>query len=163
MANPEGRKAARFVVPAVALGILAAVTGAKARQTAPVAPAAPVAPLHLALTGEQTQGGWVRGTLPAGARGLTLDGKPVPVAPDGSWFAAFDRDAGPVATFAVTRADGSVRSEAVAVAPRQWKLEHVNIARRSGGPSEAFMKIRRPELARIAAARAMVTDAQGWR
>ncbi|MCT2401338.1 M23 family metallopeptidase [Novosphingobium sp. HK4-1] len=118
---------------------------------------------RVAFSGELTQGGWVRGTVPAGTRALSLDGQPVPVAADGSWFAAFDRDAGTRAMLAITAADGSVAQAQISVTPRAWKIEHVNIARRTGGPTEAFMKLRRPELAQIQAARARQTDAQGWR
>ena len=49
------------------------------------------------------------------------------------------------------------------VAPRKWKIEHINIAKRSGGPSAAFMARRRPELAQINAARRIKSDSKGWR
>lgn len=128
-----------------------------------VSAAVPPRPVHLAVSGELTQGGWIRGTVPAGVKALSLDGQPVPIAPDGAWFAAFDRDAGPQATLTVTTADGSVMQQQLAVTPRDWQIENVNIPRSPGGPTEEFMALRRPELARIEAARAMVTDAQGWR
>ena len=53
------------------------------------------------------QGGLVIGTAPPGTVALTLDGAPVPVAPDGAFVIAFDRDAGPAATLAATRGDGA--------------------------------------------------------
>ncbi|MEJ2409762.1 MAG: M23 family metallopeptidase [Novosphingobium sp.] len=118
---------------------------------------------HLTYSGELTQGGWIRGTVPAGTQTLSLDGQPVSVAPDGAWFAAFDRDAGPRAVLSMTAADGSVTQQSLTVAPRAWHIERINIPRKPGGPSEAFMKLRRPELAQIHAARAMHTGAQGWR
>lgn len=117
----------------------------------------------LTFSGKLTQGGWIRGKAPADVKALSLDGQDVPLAPDGGWFAAFDRDAGAHATLTITTTDGAVTRQALDVAPRDWNIERVNIARRSGGPSEAFMKLRRPELAQIHAARAMHTDAQGWR
>ncbi|KHK89720.1 peptidase [Novosphingobium malaysiense] len=132
--------------------------GSAADAAAPDARAA-----RLTFSGELTQGGWIRGKAPDDVKSLSLDGQPVPLAPDGAWFAAFDRDAPPQATLTVTTEDGTVTRQQLAVAPRDWNIEHVNIARRSGGPSEAFMKLRRPELARIHAARAMRTGAQGWR
>lgn len=131
--------------------------------TAPVSPAAPAKPVTIPFTGELTQGGWVRGTLPQGMRTLSLDGVPVKVAADGGWFAAFDRDAGPQALLRTVLANGSIGEQRIAVSPRAWNIENVNIARSPGGPSEAFLALRRPELARINAARALVTDAQGWR
>lgn len=118
---------------------------------------------HLTYSGELTQGGWIRGTVPAGTKALSLDGQPVPVASDGAWFAAFDRDAGAIAMLSMTAADGSVTRQELAVAPRAWHIENINIPRKPGGPTEAFMELRRPELARIQAARAMQTSAQGWR
>nr|WP_260927760.1 M23 family metallopeptidase [Novosphingobium sp. 9] len=113
--------------------------------------------------GELTQGGWVRGTVPQGTRTLTFDGTPIPIAPDGDWFAAFDRDAGPSATLVATLADGRSVTQQITVSPRAWHIENINIARGTGGPSSAFMALRQPELDRIHAARAMRTDAQGWR
>ena len=144
-----------------ALFSLASMAAAGKSGIAPVAPAA--APSRLTFSGELTQGGWIRGSAPAGTRALALDGQPVPLAADGSWFAAFDRDAAPQAVLSVTAADGAVQRQTLVVAPRAWRIEHVNIPRKPGGPSEAFMALRRPELARIGAARAMATDARGWR
>jgi murein DD-endopeptidase MepM/ murein hydrolase activator NlpD len=123
----------------------------------------PARPANFAFAGELTQGGWVKGTVPSGTRALTLDGKPITVAPDGSFFAAFDRDAGRVATLVATSRTGEQASRALTVAPRAWAIENVNIARRQSGPSEAFMALRRPELARIEAARNRQTDTLGWR
>jgi murein DD-endopeptidase MepM/ murein hydrolase activator NlpD len=59
--------------------------------------------------------------------------------------------------------DGRRITREVIIAPRVWKIEHVNVARRSGGPTAAFMRLRRPELAQINAARARDTGSQGWR
>lgn len=117
----------------------------------------------LTYSGELTQGGWVKGTAPSGTQSLSLDGKPVTIARDGNFFAAFDRDAGPEARLVARRADGSLDARILKISPRGWKIEHVNIARRTGGPTEAFMRIREPELARIKAARFKQTGAEGWR
>lgn len=120
-------------------------------------------PDGITFAGQMTQGGWIRGMAPSGTSELRLGGRPVRVAPDGSWFAAFDRDATPAESLVARLPDGTVFSQKLTVAPRAWAIEHVNIPRRAGGPSEAFMKIREPELARIDAARALRTDARGWR
>ena len=117
----------------------------------------------LNVSGELTQGGWITGTVPPGTESLTLDDEPVAVAGDRHFFAAFDRDAGPEARLVAHRADGTLIARELKIAPRAWDIEHVNVARRSGGPSEAFMRIRRPELERINAARALRTGADGWR
>lgn len=147
------------IVPATAQKTASRLAARGVEGTAPVAAAAH----SIMLRGEETQGGWVIGKAPDQTRSLTLDGQVVPVAADGTFFAAFDRDAGSSATLLARLADGTAVTRAVTVTPRAWNIEHVNIARRSGGPSEAFMKIRLPELERINAARAMKTDAQGWR
>lgn len=113
--------------------------------------------------GEQTQGGWVKGQAPHGTVALRLDERPVTLASDGYFFAAFDRDAGKQAVLVATLADGREISHPVAVSARGWNIEHVNVARRPGGPSAAFMAIRRPELERIGAARALLPESDGWR
>jgi len=146
-AGPLAGRAAPVEVPAVGAG--------------PVY--VPARPANFAFAGELTQGGWVKGTAPSGTRTLTLDGKPVAIAPDGSFFAAFDRDAGPVATLVATSRTGEQATRTLTISRRAWAIENVNIARRQAGPTEAFLALRRPELARIDAARALQTDAQGWR
>ena len=48
-----------------------------------------------ALKGQLTQGGWARGVAPKDAVSLSFNGRRVPLAPDGGFFIAFDRDAPP--------------------------------------------------------------------
>ncbi len=139
------------------LGFMALIRAASASADTPVSSS------EFAVSGDLQQGGWIRGVVPAGTVSLALDGKPVAFAPDGRFFSAFDRDAGPRAVLAAKRLDGSSAARTLAVAPRGWKIEHINAARRPGGPTEAFMALRRPELARINAARAKDTGASGWR
>jgi murein DD-endopeptidase MepM/ murein hydrolase activator NlpD len=118
----------------------------------------------LTVSGEATQGGWLRGAVPAGTTGLTLNGKPVPLAADGAFLVAFDRDAGTSAKLVATLADGSTQARDVSVSPRQWKIEHVPVGPRPGSaPSEEFARRRALELARIKAARALDHDTAGWR
>src|SRR5690606_6036791 len=76
---------------------------------------------------------------------------------------AFDRDAGPQARLTARLADGRVMERPLTIAPRAWRLERINAPMRPTKNTEAFMAIRKPELDRIAAARATITDAQGWR
>lgn len=114
--------------------------------------------------GRLTQGGWIRGTAPAGTRSVTLGGTALPLAPDGTFFAAFDRDAPANLALAVTAANGFSLSTDLAVAPRAWRIESVNVAKRPGGLPDAEFKARRAaELARIGAARAKGSSAAGWR
>jgi murein DD-endopeptidase MepM/ murein hydrolase activator NlpD len=123
----------------------------------------PARPAQFTFTGQATQGGWLRGVAPGETVGLLLDGQPIPFSQDGGFFVAFDRDAPPSAALVATLADGRRITRELAIAPRAWRIEHVNVARRGGGPTEAFMRLRRPELARINAARSMDTGSQGWR
>lgn len=117
----------------------------------------------VALAGERTQGGWVRGLAPAGATSVTFEGRALPLAADGSFFAAFDRDAGGEAQLVARLANGRTVSEAITISPRAWQIEHVNVARRPGGASDSFMARRAPELARINAARSVDHAVEGWR
>lgn len=144
----------------------AANAAAEAGRTALPAPMPASAPLPagtFTTSGEQTQGGWLRGTAPVGTTRLTLDGKPVELGSDRQFLIAFDRDAGPVATLLAERSDGSPVTQPLQVSKRAWRIENINAARRPGGATDDFMAIRAPELEAIAAARALHTDAQGWR
>ena len=147
---------------ALAVAGLVVLGGASPAATSRVT-GAETSPSGITYSGEVTQGGWIRGKVPQGTRSLTLDGGAVKIAPDGAWFAAFDRDARSSETLVATLADGRTVSRTIPVSPRAWRIENINIPRKPGGPSAAFMKIRQPELDRINAARARVTDAQGWR
>ena len=121
-------------------------------------------PALFAISGELTQGGWVRGTVPKDAINLTLDGRPVKVAADGTFFIAFDRDAGPSAVLSSQLDHSRVQAaRTLSIAPRAWRIERVDASPTGTAPSAQFLALRQPELARIAAARARVTDAQGWR
>ena len=133
--------------------------------TEPLPEPSPMPPPQRVFTwsGELTQGGWVRGQVPDGTVTVTLDGEPVMVDDDGHYFAAFDRDAGTSATLVAELANGSQVSQTLEISPRAWNIEHVNVARRPGGASEAFMRIRRPELEQIGAARAHRSETDGWR
>lgn len=115
------------------------------------------------LVGSIEQGSAIIGTAPAGTVTLTLDDKPVPLAPDGRFLIGFDRDQGPSAALVATLANGSTFRDDLSVAARSWRIEHVDVARRPGGASEEFLRIRAGELQRIAAARAVNSDSTGWR
>ncbi|WP_033920283.1 M23 family metallopeptidase [Sphingomonas sp. 37zxx] len=127
---------------------------------APVSAGAQPAPFI--LSGDLIQGGRVIGTAPAGTTALTLNGEPVEVARDGRFLIAFDRDQAASAVLAATRIDGETLRQTLTIRPRAWRIERLNTLARQSQPTEAFLQLRRPELARIAAARAKVTGAQGW-
>ena len=113
-------------------------------------------------SGEVTQGGWIRGTLPEGTVSGTLEGTALRFDHEGRFFAAFDRDASSALTLAATFANGRVIEREINIAPRAWNIEHVNVAKRSGGSSEAWWKKREPEWLAIKGAREKRTGATGW-
>ena len=169
----------RFTVATIA-GLLAACSAGAGDMTAhsgagvdpvlkpaPVpspAPApAPVGPATFVYDGQLTQGGWIRGQAPAGTRSALLDEQPLALDADGRFLAAFDRDAAPVATLVARLADGREVRSPLTVSPRDWRIERVNVARSPGGATEAFLARRRPELARIAAARRVDHNVGGWK
>lgn len=134
-----------------------------AAQPTPTPSPTPTGLTTFVFEGELTQGGWVRGQAPGGTSSASLDGKPLILDAQGQFFAAFDRDAGPTATLLASLAGGREVRSPLTVSPRAWNIERINAARRPGGSTEAFMAIRRPELARIGAARSTDNDVGGWR
>lgn len=116
-----------------------------------------------AIEGEFTQGGWVRGKAPGGATTVMLGDTAVPVGEDGSFFAAFDRDAGQLATLTATLGNGETLDKALAIAPRDWQISHVSVSRGRGNDLDAWWKKREPEYNAIQEARAQRTGAEGWK
>ncbi|KPP85837.1 M23 family metallopeptidase [Erythrobacter sp. HL-111] len=143
-------------------GAAAAPDGAAPDDPAPTRPAEP-ARAHFAIEGRLIQGGYLRGTAPAGATRVTLADREVALAPDGRFFAAFDRDAPETLVLEAVMPDGRTLRRELAVARRQWDIERVNVPKRSGGTSEAWWRKRKPEWEAIVAARAQETGATGWR
>ena len=129
----------------------------------PAPPPAPVRP-DFTLTGLAEQGAVMVGRVPSDTRALTLDGKAIPVAADGRFLIAFDRDAGASARLVATLGDGRTVERPITVAAGSWRLEHINAPYRGSAASDADFERRRPaELAEIAAARNMQTVSDGWR
>ncbi|WP_380785167.1 M23 family metallopeptidase [Sphingomonas sp. R86521] len=132
-----------------------------------VAPAAPqtaaVAASPFRWTGTPSQGGLILGTAPAGTRLLTLDGAPVAVARDGRFIVGFDRDAKAAAVLVATLGDGRVVRDTVVVAPRGWSISRLPTLPKIPVPDAEFARVRPPELAQIAAARAIGATSDGWR
>jgi murein DD-endopeptidase MepM/ murein hydrolase activator NlpD len=113
--------------------------------------------------GELTQGGWIRGQVPAGTVSARLGEHALAFGADGRFFAAFDRDAGPQTALSATLADGRRVDSPLSVSPRAWNIEHINASPTANVPSAEFTARRQPELARIAAARRVDSDSEGWR
>jgi Peptidase family M23 len=142
----------------------APTTSAAPLPPAPAPTPAPTAIGGMKYIGKLSQGGWLRGTAPPGTRAVTLGGVPFALAEDGGFFAAFDRDAPPAITLMTTAADGFSLSVPLAIAPRTWRIESINVAKRPGKlPDAAFRQRRAGELAQIGAARALGSAATGWR
>jgi murein DD-endopeptidase MepM/ murein hydrolase activator NlpD len=139
-------------------GCVAASAGAPAQQRAALAAAS-----GFTYAGELTQGGWIRGRAPAGAVSARLGERPLVLHADGEFFAAFDRDAGPSAALVAQFADGRTVETALTIAPRAWDIERVDVSRTRGKTDEEFLAVRKPELARIAAARAVQSPVEGWK
>lgn len=115
------------------------------------------------LQGSLIQGGMAIGIAPPGTAQLSLDGTAVQVAPDGRFLIAFDRDAAATATLAARLTNGNEVRETLAIAPRAWNISRLPTLPKYPVPRPEFERVRPGELARIEAARAMRTDAQGWR
>ncbi len=140
--------------------VLLAASGAAAQQAPPSNTAVQSA---FRWTGTLSQGGLILGTAPAGTRTLTLNGKPIALSPEGRFIAGFDRDAGPQAALTAILADGRIVDQSLTVAPRAWRIERLDTLPKFPAPDPIFAKLRPPELTQIVAARARMTDAQGWR
>lgn len=140
---------------------LAALGAAALLQPQSTLSAALPAPLH--YTGELTQGGFIRGTLPAGTRAAMLGKTPLHFAADGRFFAAFDRDSPASLMLSITHQDGREQLAPLAIAPRQWNIQRINAPLTGSVARADFWQRRKPELDLIAAARAQATSAEGWR
>ena len=127
-----------------------------------VAAAAPAA-ADFHLFGKLEQGGIAYGTAPAGTVTLKLGTDMIPVARDGRFMVGFDRDAPPSLTLEATLSNGAVIARQLAIAPRTWKLERVDVPKRPSVTNEEFERLRAPEVARINAARAVDAGSDGWR
>jgi murein DD-endopeptidase MepM/ murein hydrolase activator NlpD len=150
---------ARFGI-ALALGLLCASVQARDARPA-TAPAVQVDPF--ALTGKLVQGGVATGTAPRGTTLLSLDGKPVRIAPDRRFLIAFDRDAGASATLVARLDTGGELRKQLSIAPRAWDISRLNTLPKYPVPRPEFERVRPAELAQIGAARALESDSQGWR
>ncbi len=118
----------------------------------------------IAVDGRPVQGGLVRGHAPAGTVELRLDDQPVALAPDGVFLIGLDRDHPATARLTARLGDGRTVVEDIAVAPRPWRIEQINVARRPGGVTDEAYRLRREaETARIREARAQNSATDGWR
>jgi murein DD-endopeptidase MepM/ murein hydrolase activator NlpD len=124
--------------------------------------AAPACAQQFHLSGTPAQGALVRGTAPADTIGLTLDGRDVPLAPDGRFLLGFDRDARPSASLVARTADGGEIRATLQVGRRAWSIQHIDMARPGGGPTPEYARLREGELQLIGRARARRSPSMGW-
>ncbi len=115
------------------------------------------------FSGSAIQGGVMIGNAPSGTRNITLNGARVPIADDGKFIIAFNRDAGRVAQLVATLDNGRLVKKFINVSPRKWKIEHVAINRRGRTASASYKARRAPELAQINAARRVTSNSAGWK
>src|SRR5690606_20865360 len=143
--------AAACVAPSEQTEAPEAVAVIQATPVAEPSVARPQPPLPLAgpttfrFQGELTQGGWIRGQVPA-ETGSARGG-----------------DGGPQTLLTATLAEGRRIESPLAVLPRAWNIENINASPTANVPSAEFTARRRPELARIASAREIESDTFGWR
>jgi len=171
MAVIRARATARVIAPALLVSACVAPGGIRtgAPPASPVLqpsvpPASASVPAgEILLDAAPRQGAVVRGFAPPGTARLLLDGQPLAVAPDGRFVIGLDRDAPPRAVLVAELAGGGQMARTIDVAPFAWRIEHVDTPRRPAVPDAEFARLRAPELARIAAARARDTGSQGWR
>ena len=156
----SGRWRARLA--ALVVLALSAASPLPAVADAEESPAASPALPDIRLDGVLQQGALIRGRVPPGTVALTLDGRPVPLAPDGRFLLGFDRDASATARLAARTGDGRESARVLAVAPRAWRLERLGMARPSTGPTPEYQRLRDGELARIVAARGRNSESMGW-
>ncbi|MDX8356159.1 M23 family metallopeptidase [Sphingopyxis terrae] len=162
--------AAAGCVPAVADSPPAPKAAAAPMLSPAPSPAQPPAPKPLpgpadfSFRGSMIQGGTLIGRVPGGTRALTLDGAPVPIAADGAFLIAFDRDAPASQQLVATLSDGRTVARTLSIAAGNWRIENINAPYRGSASSDAEFERRRPaELAQIAAARAKHVESDGWR
>ena len=87
--------------------------------------ATPATTRMLVLNGAIEQGGLVHGKTEPGSK-VTLDGREVRVAPDGTFIFGFGRDAPVKAALDIVSPDGAREHQALDVAARQYDIQRIN-------------------------------------
>jgi murein DD-endopeptidase MepM/ murein hydrolase activator NlpD len=121
-------------------------------------------PADFWLSGAAVQGGLMTGQAPRGARTVLFNGAELPMTPDGFFMIGFDRDAANSASLVAITSDGLRTERYLPVSPGNWRIENVAANPTGGARTSAEFRARRgPELAQINAARAVRSNAEGWR
>ncbi len=141
----------------------ATVTPPPAPQTPPVAPPHIIDGADFKLSGAMLQGGLAIGTVPPGTVTLLFDGAQIPVAEDGHFLIAFDRDAPAQAVLDARTVDNVTLRRTLAIAPRAWQIESLPTLPKGTPPTPEFLARRKLELDQITAARTVASASGGWR
>jgi murein DD-endopeptidase MepM/ murein hydrolase activator NlpD len=134
----------RFALAALALAAAIGVTPAAARM--------------LVLNGALEQGGLVHGKTEPGSK-VTLDGRAVRVAPDGSFIFGFGRDAPGKVALDIVSPDGAREHQDLEVAARHYDVQRINgLPEQQVTPDAATLERIKREAATINAARGADSD-----
>jgi len=122
-------------------------------MTAHAQPAAPAGQPKLGISGAIQPGGLLFVTAPPETKRLSVDGQPVPPAPDGRYLVGLPRDtAGPVVLEAERSAGPSVRAE-LAVPKRTYRIQRLPALGTTDTPTKEWLDRRGREVALITAAK----------
>ena len=120
----------------------------------PLASAPVAAESGLRLDGPRTQGGLLRGRVPAGST-VEYEGDPVRVSQDGWFLVGFGRDAPPEAELVVVHPDGRRERQVLKVKRREYDIQRID-----GLPPRKVTPRSEEDLARIRAEVEMVKKAR---
>lgn len=124
--------------------------------------AAPATADSLTLDGDFAEGGLVRAAVAPGTR-VTLDGRSVPVAPDGRFLLGFGRDAPATAELVLLLPDGTREERRLAVAPRSYAVQRIDgLPRDTVTPDPATLERIKREAGEVRAARALSSEESGF-
>jgi murein DD-endopeptidase MepM/ murein hydrolase activator NlpD len=113
-------------------------------------------------SGEPAQGALLLGRAAPGTR-LVLDGRPVRVAADGRFAFGFGRDQPESATLVITHPGGGRETRRIAVARRQWDVQHITgLPPAQVTPDEAALRRITAERAQLVAARSTDSALAGF-
>lgn len=113
-----------------------------------------IVPLQaLELEGERTQGGLLRGEVPAGSQ-VELNGEPVDVTEAGRFAIGFGRDADSTHELTVIGPDGESRTHELQIEEREYEVQRVDgVPDETVNPDEEAMERIRAEAAKVGEAR----------
>ncbi len=82
--------------------------------------------LYVQYKGEFTQGGLVMGSTQPGAK-IKLDGEPITVFSDGTFYLGFGRDAAPDAHIKIELPGGDIEEAKLVIKPREYEIQHLKL------------------------------------